>query len=125
MEPSLVIAAYRCEIDGKREESIDIQVRYFKHGTRAQIEESLRAEPLHTYPNDSGAVVTWPLVGILASELFDTQVHGAEIVGFITGCHEFAKWALPTNQREPAAQRQITVVDATRGEFPRLFTNGT
>jgi hypothetical protein len=37
--PLLAIAAYRCEIGGKRSDSIDIQVRYFASGTTQEIED--------------------------------------------------------------------------------------
>jgi hypothetical protein len=92
MEESLAIVAYRCEVAGEPTESIDIQVRYFASGTASEIEERLRTEATHSYANDHGETVSWPFVRVLAVESLDKFVDGTELVGFVTGCNEFAKW---------------------------------
>jgi hypothetical protein len=93
MEPSLVIAAFRCEVAGKPTDSIDIQVRYFATGTAAEIEERLRSQETVSYLNGAGETVSWPFVAVLAIEPFGTPLDGREVVGFITGHREFAKWS--------------------------------
>jgi hypothetical protein len=93
MEPSLAIAAYRCEIAGVPDDSIDIQVRYFESGSPEKIEAALRSEQVHSYPNSDGELVAWPFVRLLAVEPLTQPTNGAEVVGFITGCHEFVAWA--------------------------------
>jgi hypothetical protein len=49
MSSRIAIAAYRCEIAGVPEESLDIQVRYFDDPS-VDIESFLRDEPTHSYP---------------------------------------------------------------------------
>ena len=93
MERWLAIVAYRCEVAGTPSDSIDIQVRYLEAESEDHVESLLKAQPVCTYENIDGEVVAWPLVGVLASELFSHEPDGGEVVGFITGCHEFAKWA--------------------------------
>jgi hypothetical protein len=93
MEQSLAIVAYRCEVAGSPTESLDIQVRYFKTLSQEQIKAALRAEPVCSYTNEAGELVTWPLVRLLAVEPFSEPAHGAEVAGFITGCHEFVAWS--------------------------------
>ena len=93
MESSLAIAAYRCEVVGSPTDSIDVQVRYFETLSPDQIEAALRSEPTSSYTNGEGQVVTWPFVRLLAVEPFARPANGAEVVGFITGCHEFVAWS--------------------------------
>jgi hypothetical protein len=93
MSSRIAIAAYRCEIAGVPEESLDIQVRYFDDPS-VDIESFLRDEPTHSYSNDRGELVAWPFVHVLAIADFDSPKNGKEIAGFITGCKEFQKWAL-------------------------------
>ncbi len=92
MNGILAIVAYRCEVAGEPTESIDIQVRYFESGTAREIEDRLRSEAPHSYANDRNEIVSWPLIKVLAVEPFETPTDGKEMVGFITGCNEFAKW---------------------------------
>ena len=91
MPTHIAIAAYRCEIAGVPDDSLDIQVRYFDDPT-VDIESFLSAEPTHTYLNDRNEVVAWLFVRVLAIEVFDNPKNGKEIAGFITGCNEFPKW---------------------------------
>jgi len=93
MEASLAIVAYRCEVGGKPSESLDIQVRYFVGKTDAEIKEFLEVEPMQSYSNDRGELVTWPLVGVLAIGEIGPSSNGKEVVGFIEGCRQFVKWA--------------------------------
>jgi len=93
MERSLAIVAYRCEVSGRPTESLDIQVRYFEMSSQEQIEAALRSEPVASYTNSDGQLVTWPFARLLAVEPFNQPGNGAEVVGFITGCHEFVAWA--------------------------------
>ena len=93
MKASLAILVYRCEIAGVPDESIDIQVRYFESASSIEIEEILRSEQVHSYLNGNGELVAWPFVRLLAVEPFVQPTSGAEVVGFITGCHEFSAWA--------------------------------
>jgi hypothetical protein len=86
---------YRCEVAGKPTDSLDVQVRHFDSFSPVAIEQRLRSEPLHSYQNDAGEVVTWPLVHILSIEPVDAPADGTEIAGFITGCNEFPKWSQP------------------------------
>src|SRR3954471_12680086 len=93
MERWLAIVAYRCEVAGERTDSIDIQVRYLEADSEEEVESRLKAQPICSYENNDGELVTWPLVGVLAAEPFSHQPDGTEVVGFITGCHAFVKWA--------------------------------
>jgi hypothetical protein len=112
----LAIAAYRCEIGGKRSDSIDIQVRYFASGTEQEVEDFLRTEDPHSYKNDDDELVSWPFVALLAVEPLQTPQTGREVVGFITSCYQFPAWALGTKST-PIAQRRICASHPGRGEF--------
>ena len=92
MSSRIAIAAYRCEVAGVPDESLDIQVRYFDDPS-VDIESFLRAEPPHSYSNDRGELVAWPFVHVLAIEDFDNPRNGKEIAGFIAECQDFQKWA--------------------------------
>jgi hypothetical protein len=94
MERWLAIVAYRCEVAGEPTDSIDIQVRYLRAEFEEDIESQPKAQPICSYDNEYGELVTWPLVGMLAAAPFSHEPDGSEVVGFITGCHEFVKWAL-------------------------------
>jgi hypothetical protein len=89
----LAIVAYRCEVASKPTDSIDIQVRYLEAKSVEEIESKIKAMPLHSYENPIGELVTWPFIGVLAAETFTHKPDGSEVVGFITGCREFVKWA--------------------------------
>ncbi len=93
MERWFAIVAFRCEVAGKSTDSIDIQVRYLEADSIEEINARMHAEPIQSYENNDGELVEWPLVGVLAAEPFSHEPDGSEVVGFITGCHEFAKWA--------------------------------
>jgi hypothetical protein len=93
MKRWLAIVAYRCTVAGTPTDSIDIQVRYLEAESEEEIEATLQAQPICSYENNDGELVTWPLIGVLAAEPFSHEPEGSEVVGFITGCHEFAKWA--------------------------------
>src|SRR6476620_6079054 len=93
MERWLAIVAYRCEVAGTPEDSIDIQVRYLEAESEEEVESLLKAQPICSYENSDGELVTWPLVDVLAAEPFSRDPDGSEVVGFITGCHEFVRWA--------------------------------
>ena len=93
MERWLAIVAYRCEVAGTPDDSIDIQVRYLEAESEEEVEAQLKSQPICSYENNEGELVTWPLVGVLAAETFSHEPDGSEVVGFITGCHEFVKWA--------------------------------
>jgi hypothetical protein len=93
MERSLAIVLYRCEVAGSPTESLDIQVRYFEGLPRERVEAVLSSEPVTSYTNGEGQLVCWPFVRVLAVEPFEQSVNGAEVVGFVTGCHEFAAWS--------------------------------
>jgi hypothetical protein len=93
MERWLAIVAFRCEVAGEATDSIDIQVRYLEAESAEEIDRRLRGEPVQSYLNEEGEVVRWPLVNVLAAEKFSHEADGSEVVGFITGCHEFVKWA--------------------------------
>jgi hypothetical protein len=88
----LAIAAYRCVIAGAPGDSLDIQVRYFADPT-IDIEAFLREAPPHSYVNSAGETVVWPFIGVLGIDELDAPEDGAEVVGFIAGCHKLVKWA--------------------------------
>ena len=93
MERWLAIVAYRCEVAGEPTDSIDISVRYLEAESEEDVESQLKALPVCSYENQYGELVTWPSVGMISTALFSHEPDGSEVVGFITGCHEFVKWA--------------------------------
>jgi hypothetical protein len=93
MERWLAIVAYRCEVAGAPTESIDIQVRYLEAESAEEVEAMLTAQPICSYENNDGELVTWPLVGVVAAERFTHEPDGEEVIGFIRGFDEIAKWA--------------------------------
>jgi hypothetical protein len=95
MQSAVAIVAYRCEVGGKPTDSLDIQVRYFAEYSHTDIEQRIRAESPHTYANDDGEVVSWPLVKILSIEPLENLSDGREVAGFIAGHDEFEKWTRP------------------------------
>jgi hypothetical protein len=101
MERWLAIVGYRCEVAGTPTDSIDIQVRYLEAESEEEIESLLKARPICSYENMYGELVTWPLVGLLAAQPFSHEPDGSEVVGFITGCHEFVKWAAGNSKNQP------------------------
>jgi len=93
VEQWLAIVAFRCEVAGKLTDSLDFQVRCLYADSLEDVEERIQSKPTVSYENDFGEMVTWPLVGVVAAEPFTEDADGKEVVGFVTGCHEFAKWA--------------------------------
>jgi len=91
MTPRLALVAYRCEVNGVPSDSLDLQVRYFSDPA-VDIEPFLRQEPTHSYRNARNEVVSWHLVDVLAIEEVTQPENGREVLGFITGCDEFARW---------------------------------
>lgn len=91
MDSLLAIVVYGCEINAQRTDSVDIQVRYFASKDILQVERRIRAEPLHSYKNDQGEVVSWPLLRVAAIESLDSPVDGAEVIGFISQISELGK----------------------------------
>jgi hypothetical protein len=116
--PYLAMVAYRCQVAGEPTDSVDIQVRYFDQVTQRKVEEALRLEPPASYANERDAAVTWPLASVLAIEELGQPVNGAEIIGFVTGAHEFAKWASGEEQWPYIAARELTAARGAHGEFP-------
>ena len=106
MECWLAIIAYRCEVAGEPTDSIDVQVRYLEAESVKDVESQLKAQPVCSYENQYGELVTWPLVGMLSAEPFLHEPDGSEVVGFITGCHEFVKWAQGASFDESSLDRQ-------------------
>lgn len=84
----LAIVAYRSIVAGIPSRSLDFQVRWFQDLTRAEIEESLRAEPFDSYQNPAGETVLWELVEIFAIEEFSPKFSGIEVAGFIAQLDE-------------------------------------
>jgi len=92
MTKRIAIAVYRCEVAGIPTDSLDVQVRYFDDA-EIDVAAFLSAEPTHSYLNDKGELVTWPLVEITAIETFAEPKNGREVAGFIAGADQFARWA--------------------------------
>lgn len=115
--PYLVMAAYRCDVAGESTDALDIQVRYFEQGTVREIEEALRSEAPHSYENEVGQIVSWRLANILAMEGFDKPKSGGEVIGFITGADELAKWVSGEEQWPYMATRELMAVRPSQDEF--------
>lgn len=122
--PFLAMAAYKCDVAGEPTDSLDIQVRYFERGTVREIEEALRSESPHSYENESGEIVSWPLANILAIESFDKPRSGAEVNGFITGASEFAKRVSDEDEWPYIATRELRAVSAPQGKFRSSLSIG-
>jgi hypothetical protein len=101
MKPWLAIVAYRCEVAGKPDDSVDIQVRYLKAESEEEVAAILNSQPLQSYENSSGELVTWPLVRVLAAVPFSQEPDGSEVVGFIARSDEFMKWAAGSDNKNP------------------------
>ncbi len=91
MNMIFAIVAYRCEIDGIRTESIDIQVISFSQTDKATILHSLSSAAPHAYLNDKGETVTWYFAELLDLSYPDKLTDGQEIAGFIIECADFHK----------------------------------
>jgi|SRR5580765_3070685 len=81
----LVIAAYHCEVAGKRSNSVDYQVRHFASDSLEVVTAHLNREPPVAYKNRYGQRVRWVFDGIVATEFDPRFEDGAEVIGFITG----------------------------------------
>src|SRR5262245_50076586 len=89
----VAIAAYRCEIDGVPVASVEFKVVFLDAATADDAEALLRAEPVHSYLNGDGQLVSWPLVGIPNIQGHLPMTPGREIIGFIADSDDFAHWA--------------------------------
>ena len=88
MKKWLAIAVYRCEVGGRSSSSLDVQVRYYRARTRAEVIRRLKAEARTRYRNERGQAVTWRLSQIMCvGELQDLH-NGSELIGFITTIDE-------------------------------------
>lgn len=83
--PTLVIAAYHCEVAGVETESVDYQVRYFTSDDIDQVVIRLKEEAPATYKNPFGEEVRWVFKDTVATGLYPQLSDGAELIGFITG----------------------------------------
>jgi hypothetical protein len=100
----LVIAAYHCEVAGKRTNSVDYQVRHFASDSLDEVTARLRREPPVAYKNRDGQKVRWVFDETVATELDAEFEDGAEVIGFITGRSKRSiEDALP-NPRPPPRQ---------------------
>ena len=88
----MAIVVYGCHINGQSTDSVDIQVRYFGSNDISQVEARIRAEPVHSYANGQGELVSWHLLRIAAIEPLDSLSDGAEVIGFISELSELGKW---------------------------------
>ena len=83
--PTLVIAAYSCEVAGEPTDSIDYQVRFFESNDVEAIASRLRLEEPIAYKNCNGEDVRWIFDETMAVEVDPRFDDGAELIGFITG----------------------------------------
>lgn len=95
MNKWLAIAAYRRQIDGVADGTVDFQVRYFELPAMSDVEEALHGEPSHKYRNEQGEAVSWQLVRIFGIQSFLGMVPGDEIVGFNASIGELSALGLP------------------------------
>jgi hypothetical protein len=86
------IVIYRCEVDGKPTDSLDVQVRHFGRPS-TDIEAFLRSETPHAYRNIRNEEVVWHWVRVASIEELIIPEEGQEIAGFVAGCNEFVDWA--------------------------------
>ena len=82
--PTIVIAAYSCEVAGEPTDSVDYQVRYFESGDVDEISRRLHEESV-TYKNSDGQDVRWVFDETIAVEANPRFEDGSELIGFITG----------------------------------------
>lgn len=93
MAGQLAIVAYRCLVAGLSSDSLDFQVRWFAHEDAEEIRRHIQGEPLRSYLNSDGEVVSWELVEIFAIEPFAPRESGEEVVGFIASTQELSDLA--------------------------------
>ena len=92
MPAALAVVAYRCEVAGRPEGSVDIQVRYFDSFEPSAIEQRLSQQLPNSYANQAGELVQWTFVNVLAIEPLDRVADGSEIAGVILGAEQIAEW---------------------------------
>ena len=103
----LVIAAYHCEVAGKRTKSVDYQVRHFASDSLDKVIARLKREPPVAYKNRYGQEVCWVFDETVATEFDPSYEDGAEVIGFIT---ERSKRSTEPNappNRRPARQQPV------------------
>lgn len=105
--PTLVIAAYHCEVAGKRTDSIDYQVRHFASDSLDEVAARLAAETPVRYKNRDGQNVRWVFDELVATELDPKYEDGAEVIGFITGRSKRGTEPAASPNRRPARQRPL------------------
>ena len=76
--PTLVIAAYHCEVAGKRTNSVDYQVRHFTSDSPDEVTARLKAEHPVAYKNRYGQNVRWVFDDTVAIELDPKFDDGAD-----------------------------------------------
>ena len=90
MAGQLAIVAYRCLVAGLSSGSVDFQVRWFADEDADEVRRRIQGEPLHSYMNSDGEVVSWELVEIFAIEPFAPSESGEEVAGFIASTQELS-----------------------------------
>lgn len=90
----LAIVVYRCLIAGVRDGSLDVQVQWHEADDEAAVRSAIAAEPLHSYENSDGEIVTWEFSDVMAVEPFSRpEATGQELIGFIASIRELRKLA--------------------------------
>jgi hypothetical protein len=111
--PILVIAAYYCEVAGKRTNSVDYQVRHFASDSLEEATARLTAQSPVAYRNCYGQNVRWVFDDLVATELDPKFEDGAEVIGFITGkSKRSTELAASPNRRQA---RQLTTRARRKG----------
>jgi hypothetical protein len=103
---TLVIAAYHCEVSGKRTNSLDYQVRHFASDSLDEVTTRLIAEPPVAYKNRYGQDVRWLFDDVVATELDPKFEDGAQVIGFITGRSKRGTEPAAAPNRRPVRQRK-------------------
>lgn len=93
MAGQLAIVAYRSLVAGLSAGSLDIQVRWLADEGAEEIRRHILGEPLQSYLNSDGEVVSWELVEIFAIESFAPRESGEEVVGFVASTQELSDLA--------------------------------
>src|SRR4051812_15561818 len=85
MNKYIVMAVYRCEVNGKAADARDFQSILVKARTSRQAIRKIAGLKLTRYKNTDGYWVKWPLVDIMSCALLGGQADMEEVVGFIAG----------------------------------------
>ncbi|MEO6810954.1 MAG: hypothetical protein ABI353_17725 [Isosphaeraceae bacterium] len=88
MPQYLAIVAYRCIIAGSRRRRLDIQVQWYDAPDESAVRASIADEPIQSYENSDGEIVSWERSEVLAVEPFSPKHSGDEVVGFIASIRE-------------------------------------